>query len=358
MVKRAALIELGGSHDECLYSQLLFLKDGGYQITLICAEELRGQAANYNTGEEQIFYNINKAGEWEKFKILLGIRKDIISRGINTVIFNSAHGRQIRNLCMMPYPKGTKIYGTMHGINKLIKSATQKLISSRLSGYYLLNDYLIDNLKLVPQPQMSFKSYYPIFFPQYREEAIIKPEGELWITIPGQVEQHRRDYETLIRAVASARNLINTQFLFLGRSDGKNADGIALKELCRELGVAAQFKFWDGFVANETFHSYLKQSDIIMPLIHPGNDGYEKYLKYQISGSYNLAFAYTKPLLMLEVFNYYQDFQENAVFYTLDNLSQKLMHLRGSIQDLQAKMYQQPKWSFESQCSNYLSMLQ
>ena len=41
MNKKAALIEISTSHDECLYSQLLFLKDSGYEVDFdlfFCAE--------------------------------------------------------------------------------------------------------------------------------------------------------------------------------------------------------------------------------------------------------------------------------------------------------------------------------
>jgi glycosyltransferase involved in cell wall biosynthesis len=357
-LKKAALIEIDGSHDECLYSQLLFLKNGGYHVTLICSENLRKQVSEFDIADEKVFFDFDKKGAAHKLKQIWKLRTYIIRQKIGTVIFNSLHGRTIRDLTLLPFPKKIIFAGTLHGINKLKGSFTQRVIGLRVRKVFLLNDYMIDNLKLVPNQGLQFQSYYSIFFPQFKNEPQInKPADECWIAIPGQVEYKRRDYETLVRTFAAMPVKPGYKFLLLGNSTHKHSNGTELKELVKELGVADHFVFWDGFLENAVFHAYLKKADIVMPLIHPGNDGFQKYLIYQISGAYNLAFAYKKPLLMLSEFKDYADFKENAIFYTLDDMPVILENLPSLINMMQPQLYKDPKWTFEHQAGEYLRFI-
>lgn len=358
-MKKAALIEIDGSHDECLYSQLLFLKNGGYHVTLICSENLRKQVSEFDIADEKVFFDFDGKSLFQKLKLIWQIRSHIVKHKIGTVVLNSLHGRIIRDLVSLPFPSGTIFAGTLHGINKLKGSFTQRIIGLRVRRVFLLNDYMIENLKLVPNQGLKFQSYYSIFFPQFKNEPVInKPDNECWIAIPGQVEYKRRDYETLVKTFAALPVKPNYKFLLLGNSKHKHSNGAELKKLVEDSGVSDYFMFWDGFLENATFHAYLKKCDIVMPLIHPGNDGFQKYLVYQISGAYNLAFAYKKPLLMLSEFDGYTDFKENAIFYTSGNLGEVLKNIPYSIRAIQPQLYRDPKWSFGYQSAKYLQFIQ
>ncbi len=357
-LRKAALIEIDGSHDECLYSQLLFLKEGGFHTTLVCSDNLSRQVHEFNASDELVFFSFGGKSTLDKLKELWKLRNYLIVNNITTVILNSTHGSLIRNFCLLPFPSQTRFYGTLHGINKLKRSFTQNLISTRVKHYFLLNDYLKDNLKQVPHRGLSFESFYPIFFLQFHTASeITKPADEFWIGIPGQVEYKRRDYETLVKAFAAVENKPNYRFLLLGKSEHKEGNGVALQQLIKDNGVTEYFVFWKGFMENSVFHAYLQQCDIIMPLIHPGNDGFEKYLVYQITGSYNLAFAYKKPLLMLEDFSRYADFKENGIFYSLDNLSATMTDLPKAVETITPRLYKDPKWQFQAQCKRYLDFI-
>ncbi|MEI8280552.1 MAG: hypothetical protein WCG87_12390 [Bacteroidota bacterium] len=357
--RKAALIEIDGSHDECLYSQLLFLKKGNYHTTLICSENLRARVKDFDAADENIFFDFENTSEWQRLKLIWQIRKYIVSHDIDTIIFNSTHGRTIRNLTLLPYPSGTRMAGTLHGINKLKGSLTQKIISKQIGNYYLLNDYLVENLKLVPHKGLHFQSFYPIFFPKFGSEPqVSKNAHEIWIGIPGHIEYKRRDYETLVRSFAAMPQKPNYKFLLLGNGDHTHGNGTELRSLIEELGVSEHFIFWHGYMANDEFHARLKLCDAIMPLIHPINEDLKKYLNDQISGSYNLAFAYKKPLLMHRYFEKYADFQENALFYDMDNMGTVLAQFPILTEQQKGHFYQNPKWSLEYQAEKYLSLLQ
>src|SRR5690606_6018145 len=109
-------------------------------------------------------------------------------------------------------------YGVLHGINKLKGSFTQKKINRKIKNYFLLNDYVLDNLKKTSYPSdLRFETYYPIDFPDFPNPPDInKNDREFWIGIPGQVEYKRRDYEGLVNAVSKITCKKSIRFLLLG----------------------------------------------------------------------------------------------------------------------------------------------
>jgi len=356
--KKAALLEIHGTHEECVYSQLLFLKNGGFDTTFIYEASLKDKIKNMNVGNAEIAFDIRNKKGWAYWKTLWAIRNYIIQNNLETVIFNTAHGNLIRDFSLLPFPKKFSFFGTLHGLNKLKGSVTQNIITRKIKHYFLLNDYLKQNVTNLPHDsRLKFESFYPIYFPNFENQPNIeKPQNQCWIGIPGQVEYKRRDYETLIKAFATLEQKPNIKFIFLGNEKHASGNGKELKALIQQHHVEAYCQF-TGYLDYPEYHAFLKQCDIIAPLIHPGNDGYEKYLIYQITGGYNLAFAYQKPLMMLNEFERYEDFKENAIFYSLDNLAAVLQTLQLAILDIQPRLYQQKKWQLKVQTTRYISFL-
>jgi len=359
-VLQAALIEIDGSHDECLYSQLLFLKQGGYHVTLICNEKLRERVQEFDAADKQVFFQLDQTGKWKELGEIWKIRQYLVRNKIETLIFNTAHGKRVQYLCRL-LPSGVRFVGTMHATNKLHDSLIQKVINERVQKYFVLNDYLLDRVRQLPPEGLSFSSYYPIFFPSFKNQPrITKPRDEFWIAIPGQVEYKRRDYRTLVRAVVGLSNRSGYKFLLLGKSEHELSNGRDLQDLIRRAGVESNFIFWKDFVTCSTFHAYISQADVIMPLIHPNGHDLKKYVIHQISGAYNLAFAYKKPLLMCTNFAGYEDFRENSVFYDVASLSatlEDIQKIKTQIESLQPAMYRQPKWTFDYQAERYLNFI-
>ena len=64
-----------------------------------------------------------------------------------------------------------------------------------------------------------------------------------------------------------------------------------------------------------------------MPLVHPSKPQFRKYLTEKISGRYNLAFAYKKPMLCPEDMAVYEDFKDTSVFYNLNNFADFINNL-------------------------------
>lgn len=356
---KAALLEVYDAHDVNLYSQLRFLQEGGYDVTLIVSERHREAVAHYGGGFAVEWVRVTATKGIAQWRELWWIRQMIVQRGIRTVIFNTAHTNPVRNFCLLPFPKGIQFFGTLHGVNKLAGSVTQKIISRRIPNYFLLADYMLEKALKMPHAGLRFSVFYPIFQPQFKASIVPKAPGELWIAIPGSVEYKRRDYTTLLEAFAKLKNKPPLCFLLLGNGNHAHGNGPELRARVAELCLERHFLFFSSYVDDSVLHSYLRESDAIMPLIHPINADMEKYLENQISGSFHRAFEYRKPLLMHRYFSRYQDFRETALFYELDGLESFLESLPDQLAAYEAAAhYSNPKWTFAFQAAHYCSFLQ
>ncbi len=349
----AALIELGGSHDECLYSQVRFLKESGYTVHLICTANLKKQVECFGEVDSFLFVNFEGASSLQTMANLLRIRKHIIRNNITQVIFNTAEGNLVRNLTLIPFPKQVQFSGIIHNSYKLLKSSSQRIISRKIKKYFVLNDYILQHVR--SNHEVAVEAFYPIFFPKFESVALPKQAGEIWVCIPGQVDFKRRDYEGFLNALAKHPPIASIKYIVLGRENDPNRN---FSDMVKAAGLQDHFILFDKFIPNEVFHSYLKQSDVILPLLHPALPKFEQYKKYKITGALNLAFGYKKPLLAKDHFNHVPDLQENALFYDLEQLGEVLNSLPELLPTIQPQLYQDPKWAFEHQKQRYMHFIE
>lgn len=348
---RVALIELSTSHDECLYAQVKMLKsDKNIHLTLICNEKHRDNVKYYDLVNTIEFVQINKG--IHVWLDLFRVRKMMLKGNFDKIVFNTAQGPLLKKLLMLPFGK-TDMIGTLHNTNKLNGSVGQKIISKKIRKYFVLNDYLLDTIRPKDHPALQFASYYPIFFPTFPEINVTKKENEIWICVPGQVELKRRDYNSLFDSIEKTGIKAAVRFILLGRCSHAHGDGNQVKDWILQNNLTDHFMLFDDFISPELFHSILKKCDYVLPLIHPLHKSFDLY-KTQVSGAYNLAFAYKKPLLMEKSFSLYTDFKDNSVFYDCNQIMETLNNVKP---DSSAAFYTEEKWNFEFQKNKYLSFI-
>lgn len=350
-IKKIALVEMGGSHDECLYSQIRYLKAGGHQVTLICNSSLRSNV-EYFDGLDKVHFIELRTGlkQW----IDLGIIRKILVKGkFDRIIFNTAQGNVLKNLFLLPKPRNAKRFGVLHNLRKLKNSHSQKVITRNLEGYFILNNYLIDQIDHKVKKNLNLFPLYTIFYPEYPSRLIEKKSGEIWVCIPGQVELTRRDYDALFDSIEKSGIQAHIKLLFLGRCEHADGDGTYLKKRIVKLGIEENVMLWDSFIETEEFYGMLKASDYILPLIHPKHESYSLY-EFQISGSFNLAFGFKKPLLMERSFTEYTDFKNCAVFYSTNTIMETINELKAGAQ---TDFYSDPKWEFDAMKQSFLKAL-
>lgn len=309
-----ALIELSSSHDECLYTQIKLLKSRDHvHVTLIVNECLAMPITYYDLDIKVHMVKSRKGfkGLVDSFKL----RQFLLSEKFDTIIFNTASGKAIRNLLIMMPQKGIKYIGTVHNTLKLKKSTTQKYISKYVKKYFVLNDYLTAE---ADYSNLTIGTYYPIDFPAYPIDSLLKNENEIWICIPGQVESKRRDYHTLLDQIEQYGLGNHIKLILLGKSN-HTAEGNSISDRIKKIGISNQVNMWDGFVDTKTFYQYITASDYILPLIHWDHVSGKLY-KHQITGAFNLAYGFQIPLLMEKEFCHQVKYIDPCLQYPHEDL--------------------------------------
>lgn len=358
-MKSIALIELRFSHEDVLFAQVLFLNSLGYEVHLICSTrlsarlgEVAGIAHRLELPMDERFFN-----NWQQ---LFKVHRYLKEQGLTKAVINTASGKINRDLLLIPNTKTTFV-GILHDTSKLGKSGTQQIISRKVKKYFVLNDYLLKGLKK-QFPKFQFESFYCLAFPDFKGYSLEKKEDELWICIPGQVEYKRRAYADLMDALEKGRPHEKVKFIILGNTSHRYSDGTRLRALVDSMGLSEQFVFFDGFIENEIFHAYLKASDALMPLIHPGIEGFEGYLEYKISGTFHLGFAYNKALLMHDCYKGYEDFDCAALFYENNKdmlvLINHLYENKETLEAVSKRIENNSKFDFAYQAKQYVDFIE
>ena len=347
MRKKVALVELSHSHEECLYAQILFLKEAGHEVHLVISTSVASRTQP--AGEDaRLVLNMDSGAYLKIFQALHYIRKC----AIRNIVINTASGNYVRLLVFL-LGRGRHITGILHNAKKLLKSSSQRWISRYVRTYFVLNDYILKNIS--PQrSELKFESLYLNFFPKTQVKEIKKDADSFWICIPGAMEVKRRDYwslfENLLRHPASS----NIKFILLGRIYKHYQEELDLLKRIEENHLSDRFITFDGFIDNETYFAYIRRSEVIMPLIHIEKPQYREYGTHKVSGAFNLAFAFQKALLMDKGWQGYDDFKDVSFFYeepamikTIENIT------RDDIRQKEKAYESNKKFSFIFQSTHY-----
>src|SRR5690606_8900522 len=141
MSKKVAIIEIGGSHDECILSQVIALKNAGTHVTFCSTIDLWKRNPKFQSLFDD-FYAVNfPKTAFGDFQEIVKLNRWFSKNGISSVICNTAQGGHIRNLCLTSSRK-VQFFGIIHTIKMLQGSFTQRLISRKIKTYFVLNDTL------------------------------------------------------------------------------------------------------------------------------------------------------------------------------------------------------------------------
>ncbi len=354
-IKKIALIELTTYHEECLYSQLKFLTDANFSVTLILNPKNAQNTDNYDVNLKNIkLFDPREASYFTKrLTNWFSLYQYIIRNSFDIVIFNTASSNKETIALSYFLPKRIAQYGIIHNLRKLNQSTSQKIVSKKLKKYYVLSDFLVNSVE-IDDKSLQLRSFYPIFFPKYRQQKTIEKNGDFWICIPGELNYNRRDYDTVLSALAKIDKIKKIKIIILGKLDKARPASISFLQKVEELGLEKNIICFSGFIENEVFHAYIKESDFIMA---PVSVTEKNYLKYKITGAYNLAFAYKKPLICPQELSIIPDLKVNSYFYeNCDSLADLFNSIKNSSLD-KIQLYQDEKWQFEVQQERYLHTL-
>lgn len=359
LLERIALIELSSSHGECIYSQAEFLNQQDNFVLLLLNEFLKDQTECISADVNKIYFP-KPINSFQRLKLFLKIFTILKKYKIDTLVINTATGTELW-LLLFFIPKSIKLAGIIHDAEKLISSSTQQKINKRIKHYFVLNDFIKEYIDKFNLKNLNVSSQYNIFYPTENLIPISKKANEFWITIPGTVEQSRRNYLGLIEQLKNKNIPESIKFLLLGNCNHFNADGDLIKAKVKEYNLEINFVFFDEFISNKLFLSYINKSDIIMLGIESGLSFFNAYKKSQITGSYNLGFGFNIPLLYHQDLEHIKDLNNFGISYNDNNLYETILDVSknsNKIEDIKTKIKNEPKFTFSYQQSNYLKFIE
>lgn len=318
---RAALIEITGSHDECLYSHVAMLRAAGYAVRVVLRQDVRGHQGDLGD-IEGVDYLPFAAGGWRTWSDALGLRRLLRQQHIDVAVLNTAEGRRVRNFCLLP-GSCVPLLGVLHNGHKLGSSLTQRCIERRVHDYLVLSDFIA---RQTPARRgISVAAFYPVLFPAAKPAAKRAP---FCVVVPGRLEPERRDYELLLQAVSRGGLSPDIHFVLVGDASGSGA--VHLRRRLRELAIESRFTCFDGFVEQATLLAEVGAADLILPLITPRTADFEQYRHSKISGAYNLAYGFGIPLLLHTAFAGIEELARASSFFEDGTLVTRLNELASS----------------------------
>ncbi|MGV3630976.1 MAG: hypothetical protein ACO1O6_07210 [Bacteroidota bacterium] len=343
-IKRVALVELGGSHDECMHTQIHALKNKGCEIFVVTTQEVMDRNAFWKDWVHEVKIIAFTRKKRADFAVIMGLNRYFTENSISKVVLNTAQGGHVRNLCLFA-PRKVEFFGIIHTIRKFQGSFTQKLIHKKIKKYLLLSDDLL--AKITVPKGLTVHSFYPLYFPGFKDE-VPRKEGETWITIAGGVEERRKDLHGFVNMLQHLENK-KVKFIFLGKSKAESEDFVRFKQELEKIGKAKQVQFFLEFVPAGLFDAYLRKTDFLLPLIHPETRSAEQYITNQVSGMFNLAYGYHIPLLLHETYSSLPDFGPSAFFYTAANFDEALKSAIAGRETKKEEIKAVEKWKLSKQ---------
>lgn len=313
--RNIVVVEFWESHDECLFPICHLLKKNGYNITLAVNKKIRKRLSKplleLVDGVAEFSFGHNFRGFIAQIEFYFYLLRNKFS----AVHINTAQGSTTWKFFLLPIPHRIKVTGVLHHTVRL-KEFGQKLLTRRIDNYVLLSDLMKSSY--ISYTDKPYVVIYPIFYPSIKTVDLIKPDDELWIVIPGGVEQSRHDYFSLLSFIGNSIYNSNIRFIILGNITTR--DGKEFQRQIQERDLMRNFVFFEQYIPESLFYSYIAACDYIMPLINPDEKCYESYVKDKISGSFNLAFAYRKTMLCPESMRKFEDFADSSLFYDPANI--------------------------------------
>lgn len=345
-IEKVALIEVDGSHDECLLTQISALKQANIHVTLICTQAIRDRNSNFEALVDAFLI----VDVTQKHKLIVHtISNYLKNEAFDTAVFNTAQGAKVRDISLKLLFSKITLIGIIHTTRKFEGSTTQKIINLKVKKYFLLSEFLFKKVK--PPRGILVDYFYPIRFPEFNTPRL--KNETLTISIVGGVETRRKDLDGFIEMVKTT-TAENIQFVFLGKSDPNSSEVLELKAALQSNGLINRVKLYDSFVSQEEFDAQLKQTDALLPLVHPDTPSADQYFKNQISGAVNVGFGYNIPLLIHSTYEKVNELQHRAIFYDLNTFSSVISNCKPQLVSIEEWMKNDVEMKNDIQEKRYL----
>jgi hypothetical protein len=346
-----ALLEIGGSHDECLLSQMHAIKSTGRKILLITFTEILERNPEFNNYIDDTLFVDMSGSKRERAKEVSRIWKKNKASKCEKVVRNTAEGNLIRFLCLKALFSKIEFIGIVHSTRKFERSFTQSIINKKVKKYFLLSENLLSSIS--PPAKIKVDYFYPLRFPK---NDVVLEKKQKTVVIIGGVERRRKDLDGFVE-IAQQVERDDVQFIFLGKSDPTLEDVKDFQAAVIDKGLKDKVKTYDHFVSQSDFIAQIQNADLILPIVHPNTRSAEEYFKSRISGAMSVSFGYKIPMMLHQGYAEIEEMKVASFYYNMENFGKKLDQALDNIETKRAEMLAHPNYRVEFQEEKYLDFL-
>jgi len=356
--KKIMVTEFSVSHSEILHAVIAFLTDSGYEVHGWINKDAGFDSES--VPENAMMHLRTNRGFFSHIKFTMGLLFYLLRHGISIVYINTAHGLLVRNFCLLSYLFGFEVTGLMHHGEKLKDSKTQDIISGKIKKYYVLSDFIKLNLEKEYGNTYKFSAFYPVVLKNQSVQEVKNRDYKL-ICIPGEVSDKRKNYNALIDCARTYREKFKGKVKFEVLGKIKYQWNKKYIEEMNSPELKGLFITYDDFISNNRFYERISECDLILPLIIPGVENFDNYIKYQISGAYNMAYIFKKPMLLYDSFRGFGEFEGISVFYNEENLGEVINDIINNnehVNELRQNIISSKRLDFEYQRKKFKEFLE
>ena len=359
-MKEIGLLEVH-CHAKYLYTMSKICKTKKTNVTIFTTKNLFSRLKKYLTNTKE--YTIVLKEDKESLHSYLMRVEKICNEKIDLLLVNTF---QLTCFHLPKYfgfnPKSKTIL-TVHTANAWLKpkpvfniKQIAKTIDTNLSSY--IGNKLIlpkfDGINVIYPPMKDFvlkettyeKKTFTIPFNFYEkpEKKSMKKNEKIQFVVPGQIEEHRRNYEVILDAFEKLFIKYNhdIELCFLGYPVGMYGNRI-LKRSKKLKDKGYDITYYDNFVPEETYHNVMKSVDFILLPIKIKSRGMgiqpEYYGKTKGSAAVFEAIQYAKPMVVPANFNIIKELESSTLKYKdakdLEKILAKYIENRKNIDNLE-----------------------
>jgi len=311
-------------HEELLLPQIRALIASNIHVHLICSNKI-GNSASLNSVRQSITIQsyANTASLLTKLRLLWLVPRYAKKKNIDAIIINTLDS----NLCRALLKRLSFIrrIAILHNADKFIKGSCYAHNLKYIDCAFTLTNYIAEFLE---KNNIYAK---PVLLADFGHTSSLKePDQTINIVIPGQIDFTRRDYISLLNITGIPSNI---RFVLLGNAS-KN-DGPELIKRIKAEQLESRFLWFEHYIEHDDFIEHIANADIIMPLLHPQCDSYDKYRTCKSSAAFMWSKAFLRPMLLENGFKPIKEYQLISAYYDIKQLGNALPLLVQRLADLQ-----------------------
>jgi len=369
-LKQIGILELH-YHVKYLYTKAKICKTKETNITIFTTKEIYEKLTTYlkNTSE----YDFVLKEKDESINSFLKKVKKICDEKIDLLFINTVQ----KSILDLPHyirlNPNCKMVLTIHTANawfstkpaldiKQIFRTVDTNLSSIIAKMFILPKFHAINVIYAPIKQFILekgnykKNVFTLPFGFFEGNIDPKPrekDDKILFVIPGQIEEHRREYDIVLDAFEKLYKKFNGKIVLYLLGYPVGSYGKRILKRCKKLEKNGyNLKYFDSYVPEKLYDETMKSIDIIiLPIkIKSGSFGVipEFYGTTKGSAAVFEGIQYGKPLVVPKKFNMMEELESSTLKYNdskdLENVLTELIENRERLEKLKKEAYKNSKY--------------